>query len=288
VLDAGTETVEALARLLRKHRDRLGTRKNTRAPGVFKQGILVLRWFVDGTRLAQLSRENLISVPTAYRCLHEGLAVPSDLALDLSTALERAAARYTHLKPDGTVPAPTASPPPAPMGPTCGGPGNTSTMVERAGHLRPGRLASLGVPCPPRPRTRHHLRPHPRPDHRTEPSRRHPRYPGIPTLTGLGQENAVEAFRHPVKKLQGRELGLDQQAFNKVIRGIRSVAERANAPIWIAVKLPGAYEGHHDLDDDAAIRGGPPWRSTPTNSAGCASPRTQRRYPQDENLEPLG
>ena len=48
---------------------------------------------------------------------------------------------------------------------------------------------------------------------------------GIPTLTDLGHENAGDGFRHPVKKLPGCELGLEQQAFNKVIRGIHSVAE---------------------------------------------------------------
>lgn len=104
MLDVGRETAETLARLLREHRDRLGTRKNTRALGAFKQGILVLRWFVDGTRLAQLARDNQISVPTAYRYLHEGLTVLADHAPDLSTALERAAAAgYTHLNLDGTV-----------------------------------------------------------------------------------------------------------------------------------------------------------------------------------------
>ncbi|KUN04401.1 hypothetical protein AQI96_36675 [Streptomyces canus] len=33
------------------------------SPGVVKQGILVLRWFVDGTRLARLAQDNQISVP---------------------------------------------------------------------------------------------------------------------------------------------------------------------------------------------------------------------------------
>ncbi|MFF0191032.1 hypothetical protein [Streptomyces sp. NPDC005244] len=41
--DVGRETAETLARLLREHRERLGTRKGTRALGVFKQGVLVLR-----------------------------------------------------------------------------------------------------------------------------------------------------------------------------------------------------------------------------------------------------
>ncbi|MEV6049536.1 sigma-70 family RNA polymerase sigma factor [Streptomyces sp. NPDC052107] len=78
--------------MLRGHRERLGTRKGTRALGVFRQAVLVLRWFVDGTRLAQLARDNGISVPNAYRYLHEGLTVLADHAPDLSTALERAAA----------------------------------------------------------------------------------------------------------------------------------------------------------------------------------------------------
>ncbi|MGA5200017.1 cupin domain-containing protein [Streptomyces variegatus] len=37
-LDVGRETAETLARLLREHRERLGTRKGIRALGVFKAG----------------------------------------------------------------------------------------------------------------------------------------------------------------------------------------------------------------------------------------------------------
>jgi hypothetical protein len=104
VLDVRRATAEHLAKLLRGHREQLGTRKGTRALGVFKQAVLVLRWFVDGTRLVQLARHNGISVPTAYRYLHEGLTVLAGHAPDLSTALERAAAAgYTHLNLDGTV-----------------------------------------------------------------------------------------------------------------------------------------------------------------------------------------
>jgi len=73
VLDVRRETAEHLAKLLREHRVRLATRKGTRALGVFKQAVLVLRWFVDGTRLAQLAWDNGISTPTVYRYLHEGL-----------------------------------------------------------------------------------------------------------------------------------------------------------------------------------------------------------------------
>jgi hypothetical protein len=59
---------------------------------------------------------------------------------------------------------------------------------------------------------------------------------GIPTLTDLGYENAGPGFRHPAKKLQGRELDLKQKTFNKVIRGIHGVAERANALFKVTFK----------------------------------------------------
>lgn len=47
VLDAPRATAEHLAKLLRGHRERLGTRKGIRALGVFEQAVLLLRWFVD-------------------------------------------------------------------------------------------------------------------------------------------------------------------------------------------------------------------------------------------------
>jgi len=55
VLDVRRETAGHLAMMLRGHRDRLGTRRGTRVPGVFKQAVLVLRWSVDGARLVQLA-----------------------------------------------------------------------------------------------------------------------------------------------------------------------------------------------------------------------------------------
>lgn len=91
---------EAAARTPRASRDPQGHSR----PGPFKQSVLILCWFLDGTRLVQLARDNRISVPTAYRHLHEGLTVLADHAPDQSTALERAAAAgFTHLNLDGTV-----------------------------------------------------------------------------------------------------------------------------------------------------------------------------------------
>ncbi|EGX61041.1 transposase [Streptomyces zinciresistens K42] len=45
----------------------------------------------------------------------------------------------------------------------------------------------------------------------------------------VGEGAADDGFRHPVKRPQGGELATGQQTFNRVIRGIHGVAERANA-----------------------------------------------------------
>ncbi|MFD9286689.1 transposase family protein, partial [Streptomyces mirabilis] len=51
----------------------------------------------------------------------------------------------------------------------------------------------------------------------------------MPTLVDLGYENAGDGFRHPHKKPAGGELTEAQQTYNKVIRGIHGVCERANS-----------------------------------------------------------
>ncbi|MFB6960547.1 IS5/IS1182 family transposase, partial [Streptomyces sp. NPDC056309] len=58
VLDVKRSTAEHLARLLRDHRTAARTRRGRRALGCFRQAVLVLRWFIDGTRLSQLSCDN--------------------------------------------------------------------------------------------------------------------------------------------------------------------------------------------------------------------------------------
>jgi hypothetical protein len=37
------------------------------------RAVLVLRWFLDGTRVKQPATDNAISVKTVYRYLHEGI-----------------------------------------------------------------------------------------------------------------------------------------------------------------------------------------------------------------------
>ncbi|MER5915893.1 transposase family protein [Streptomyces sp. NPDC001982] len=235
VLDVSRDTADHLARLLRDHRERLGTRRGTRALGVFRQAVLVLRWFVDGTRLARLARDNGISVPTAYRYLHEGLTALADDAPDLSTALERAvAAGYTHLNLDGTVVRTDRVAAPGPNG--------ADLWWSGKHRHHGGNVQVISAPdgwplwvSPVRPGR----------EHDTTCARAHGLLDalnrlaatlGIPTLTDLGYENAGAGFRHPVKKPKGSELTEDAQAFNKVIRGIHGVAERANALLKVTFK----------------------------------------------------
>jgi hypothetical protein len=58
VLDVREDTVYFLARLLMLRRIELGTRRGRRALGCYRQAVLVIRWFLDGTRVAQLAADN--------------------------------------------------------------------------------------------------------------------------------------------------------------------------------------------------------------------------------------
>jgi hypothetical protein len=58
----------------------------------------------------------------------------------------------------------------------------------------------------------------------------------VPTLVDLGYENVGDAFRHPVKKPMGGKLTETQQTYNKVIRGIHGICERANSRLKTTFK----------------------------------------------------
>ena len=73
VLPVAEETVHFVSGLLATERRRRGTRGRRRALGCYRQAVLVLRWFCDGTRLAQLACDHRIGRSTAYRHLHEGI-----------------------------------------------------------------------------------------------------------------------------------------------------------------------------------------------------------------------
>jgi hypothetical protein len=48
---------------------------------------MILRWFLDNTRLAQLATDNAIGSSTAYRYLHEGIAALATCQPSLHSAL---------------------------------------------------------------------------------------------------------------------------------------------------------------------------------------------------------
>ena len=117
VLPVAEDTVLFVSRLLAAERRRRGTRGRRRALGCYRQAVLVLRWFLDDTRLAQLAADNAIGRSTAYRYLHEGIDVLAAAAPGLRGALLAArAAGHAHVTVDGTlirtdrchVPGPTA------------------------------------------------------------------------------------------------------------------------------------------------------------------------------------
>ncbi len=104
VLPLAEETVHFVSGLLATERQRRGTRGRRRALGCYRQAVLVLRWFLDGTRLAQLACDNRIGVSTAYRYLHEGIDVLAAAAPGLRGALLAArVAGHPHLTVDGTL-----------------------------------------------------------------------------------------------------------------------------------------------------------------------------------------
>jgi hypothetical protein len=104
VLPVRDDTVEFLAGLLAAERLRRGTRAETRSLSCHDQAVLALRWFLDGTRMSQLARDNAIGKSTGYDYLHEGIDVLAARAPSLHGALLAAkAAGYSHVNIDGLL-----------------------------------------------------------------------------------------------------------------------------------------------------------------------------------------
>jgi hypothetical protein len=66
--------------------------------------VLVIRWFLDGTRVTQLATDNAIGRPTCYDYLHEGIDVLAAQTPELNQALQAAkTAGHEHVAIDGTL-----------------------------------------------------------------------------------------------------------------------------------------------------------------------------------------
>jgi hypothetical protein len=220
------ETVLFLSSLLNLERRRRGTRRRRRSLGCFAQAVLVLRWFLDGIRVAALATDNAISVKTACRYLHEGIDALAKRAPDLHEVLDKAkAAGLSHVNLDGVV-IPTGrvrTPGPSRAGLWWSGKhrhhgGNVQVISAPDGwplwtsEVRPGR------------------------EHDITCARTHGVIDALAaagdTVTGiadLGYEGAADVLRVPIKKTSSRALTDDQKTYNKLVRGVRSIGERANA-----------------------------------------------------------
>jgi hypothetical protein len=228
-LQARRETVYFVAGLLHRQRSERRTRRGTRALGPFRQAVLVLRWFLDATRVRQLAEDNRIAVSTAYDYLHEGIDVLAAVAPDVHEALCAAKAEgVTHLNLDGTL---IHTDRVAARGPNGADlwwsgkhkhhGGNIQVLSDPAGFprwvsdMRPGREHDTTC-AKAAPGLLPALALHENEYH-------------IPTLTDLGYLNLSPAIRHPFKKPKGGQLTEAQTTYNKVIRDVHGVAERANA-----------------------------------------------------------
>ena len=229
VLDVSEGSVLFLSMLLHDGRVRRGTRKGTRAMGTYKQAVLVLRWFLDDTRMSGLARDNGISSSTAYAYRDEGIAVLAALTPSLHGALLAAkAAGYSHVIVDGTLIRTDRISTP---GPTVGVDlwwsgkhkhhgGNIQVVSAPDGWplwtsgVRPGR------------------------EHDMSAARADPELlgriadwvgDGALALADLGYEGEPDLFRIPFKKPADATLTVDHQAYNAIHGALRCLGERANS-----------------------------------------------------------
>lgn len=227
-LDMQRATVAFVAGLLEDERARRGTRADTRAITCFAHAVLVVRWFLDATRVARLAHDNRIGLSTAYRYLNEAIAALAAVAPHLHTALEHAQqAGASHLTLDGVV-FPTDR---------CKAPGPTKDVDlwwSGKHHGHGGNIQVLTLPdgwpiwtSPVRPGREHDItaaRTHGLIEPLTALA-----HAGLPTLADLGYQGEPGAFVLPVKKPKGGQLSVDQQTYNKLQRGTRGRGERAHA-----------------------------------------------------------
>jgi DDE superfamily endonuclease len=229
VLQVRPSTVMFLARLLQQRREAIGTRTGRRALSPWSQAVPVLRWFLDGTRIRQLAADCGIGLSTCYRYLHEGIAVLALAAPDIREALMAVVAfGATHVNLDGTLIVTDRL--------AARGPNGADLWWSGKHKCHGGNIQVLCLPCgfpiwvsDVRPGREHDT---------TCAKAAEGLLPAlkvldieerIPTLTDLGYVSVSPAIRHPHKKPKGGELTEAQTTYNKVIRGVHGIGERANS-----------------------------------------------------------
>jgi DDE superfamily endonuclease len=245
VLPIAEETVHFVSALLAAERRRRGTRGRRRALSCYRQAVLVLRWFVDGTRLAQLAADNRIGRSTAYRYLHESIDALAAAAPGLRGALLAArAAGHPHVTVDGTllrtdrchVPGPTARTDRSGRqvdlwwsGKHAAHGGNIQVIAAPDGWPiwtsggRPGREHDTTALCT-------HAEALPLLTEWTDVEH------GV--LADLGYEGERAALTTPIKHRTGGRLSADQRTVNLLHAATRAPAERGNSLLKTTFKAP--------------------------------------------------
>jgi DDE superfamily endonuclease len=235
MLPVREETVEYLAGLLAAERVRRGTRTGTRSLSCRDQAVLVLRWFVDSTRMKQLARDNNIGKSAAYDYLHEGVGVLAEQAPSLHGALLAAkAAGYSHVSIDGTL---IETDRIAMPGPTPG----VDLWWSGKHHNHGGNIQVVTVPDG-WPIWTSEVRPGR--EHDTTAVRTHSEIlPALAEAAGdlrtigdLGYEGESDTVTVAFKKPQNGQLTDTQQMFNKAHNRVRAIGERGNALLKMTFK----------------------------------------------------
>jgi hypothetical protein len=229
VLPIGESTVAFLSGLLAGERRRRRTRKGRRALGCYRHAVLVLRWFLDGTRVAQLAADNQLSVSTTYRYLHEAIDVLAAVAPTLHGALLAArVAGHSHVNLDGTLIRTDRS---TAIGPTAGVDLWWSGKHQHHGGNVQVVTAPDGWPLwtsPVRPGR----------EHDTTCARTHPGLLDVLTdwtddthavLADLGYEGENTRLTCPIKNTRGTALTPEQRTVNALHSATRALAERGNS-----------------------------------------------------------
>lgn len=243
VLEVSEDSVLFLSGLLHDERLRRGTRKGTRALGTYKQAVLVLRWFLDDTRMSALARDNGIALSTAYDYRDEGVAVLSACRPSLHGALLAAkAAGHSHVIVDGTVIYTDRISTP---GPTPG----VDLWWSGKHHHHGGNIQVVSAPDG-WPLWTSDVRPGR--EHDTSAARADPNLlaritdwisDGAHALADLGYEGELETFTIPIKKPKGGQLTVDQQAYNAIHGALRCLGERANSLLKTTYRALRHYRG---------------------------------------------
>jgi hypothetical protein len=228
--------VHFVSGLLATERRRRGTRGRRRALGCYRQAVLVLRWFLDGTRLAQLAADNWIGRSTAYRYLHEGIDVLAAATPGLRGALPAArVAGHSHVTVDGTLIRTDRCHVAGPTG-RSGRPERRVDLWWSGKHAAHGGNVQVIAAPDGWPIWTSDVRPGR--EHDTTALRGHAEAfpllaewtdPDHAVLADLGYEAERSALTTPVKHTKGRRLTVDRRTVNLLHAVTRAPAERGNS-----------------------------------------------------------